>query len=495
MTERSRPTVYPVVLSGGSGTRLWPLSRQMYPKQFLRLAEDQELTFLQASCRRLADPARYRPVTVVGNVDHRFLVSEQLAEASLVARRILLEPVARNTGPAIAAAALEIGANDPDAVLVVMPSDHVIADEVAFAGAVDRAVASARTGRIVLFGIRPERPETGYGYIEAGMALAGEETGLPRTYAAYAPYDVVSFREKPDAETARRFVSEGRFFWNSGIFVFRASDFLAELMLHAPEVVEAARRALEAARQEEKYLHLDPVAFASAPSISVDYCLLEHTLGTVVIPVDVGWSDVGAWSAVWDIGRRDDHGNVVNGTAFLEDAENCYVHSETAIVAAVGVRDLVIVDTPDAILVTDRSRSQDVSRIVKRIASSNRREHEQHLKAHRPWGFFQQISNGGRFQVKLLHVNPGGRLSMQMHHHRSEHWVVVKGTARVTCGDSVRLVRENESVYINATEWHRLENPGKVPLELIEVQIGSYLGEDDIIRGDDVYNRTPEETK
>jgi mannose-1-phosphate guanylyltransferase/mannose-6-phosphate isomerase len=477
--------IHPVVLSGGSGTRLWPLSRAMYPKQFIRFLPDQDASFLMAALRRLGTDAGFPPPIVVCNNDHRFLVKQEAEAAGVAPGAIVLEPVARNTAPAVAVAALMVEREEAAGILAVMPSDHVIKDEAAFAVAARQAGEVAETGRLVLFGIKPNGPHTGYGYIRRGAPLPG----FPGAFA------VEGFTEKPDKATAQAYLDAGTYSWNSGIFVFRARTYLEELQRFAPAVLEAARQALEAASEDLGFLRLDAEAFAKATSISIDYAVMERTDRAVVLPIDVGWSDVGSWAALWELSARDPSGNAVRGEAILEDTSNCYVHSETAVVSTIGVKDLVIVDTPDALLVADRSRAQDVSGLVETLRRQNRREHAQHLRSYRPWGYFDSLNVGPRFQVKLLHVNPGAKLSMQMHHHRSEHWVVVHGTAKVSIGGEEKLVRENESVYITATQWHRLENPGRTPLELIEVQIGTYLGEDDIIRADDVYHRRPDETR
>ncbi len=370
--------------------------------------------------------------------------------------------------------------------MVVMPSDHVITDEAAFLDAVRRAQRVAASGRLVLFGITPREANTGYGYIRQGAALKGFEGEA---------FGVERFYEKPDAATAERYLQEGGYYWNSGIFVLHAQAFLDELGKLEPEILEAARRALDLAQPDLGCMRLDRDGFAQSPNISIDYAVMEKTALAAMLPLDVGWSDVGSWSSLWEVSPHDKDGNYVSGDAVTEDSSGLYVHSERSLVATIGVKDLVIVDTPDALLVADKSRAQDVSQIVKRLKASNRKEHEQHLRNHRPWGYFETLNIGPRFQVKLLHVKPGAKLSMQMHHHRSEHWIVVQGTAQVVIGDMEKLVRENESIYIFATQWHRLENPGKVPLEVIEVQIGTYLGEDDIVRTDDIYQRAPEETR
>ncbi len=477
--------IYPVILSGGSGTRLWPLSRAMYPKQFIRAFNDQGSSFLAATLQRLrADDGFARPIVVCNN-DHRFLVKEEAERAGVTPQAVVLEPVARNTAPAAAAAALLVAGQDPAGILVVMPSDHVIEDGSGFIAAVRQAASVAETGKLVLLGIEPDGPHTGYGYIRRGPALPGFATARV----------VEAFTEKPNEAVAAGYVNAGTYYWNSGIFIFRARAYLDELARLEPAILEAAKQALADAKEDLGFLRLDAQAFARAPSISIDYAVMERTGAAAVVPVDIGWSDVGSWSSLWETAAHDAAGNAVRGEAILEDTSNCYVRSEAGLVAAIGVKDLVIVDTPDALLVADRARAQDVSTIVARLKLANRKEHAQHLRNYRPWGYFDLLSVGPRFQVKLLHVNPGGKLSMQMHHHRSEHWVVVRGTAKITIGGEEKLVGENESVYIVATRWHRLENPGKTPLELIEVQIGGYLGEDDIIRSADVYNRGSEETK
>jgi len=479
------PTIHPVILSGGSGTRLWPLSRAMYPKQFIRFSEAQPASFLAATLQRFPESAGFAAPVVVCNNDHRFLVSDEAERMGIRPRAILLEPVARNTAPAIAAAAVLIEREDPAGVLVVMPSDHVIQDGEAFSAAVRRAADVAAAGKLVLFGIKPGSPHTGYGYIRRGTPLAGFED----------VYSVAAFTEKPDSSTAERYLAGGEHLWNSGIFVLGARAFLDELERLAPDVAAAARRSVAEASEDLGFIRLGQKAFAASPSISVDYAVMERTSAAAVLPIDVGWSDVGSWSSLWELSERDAQGNAVHGDAVLEGTSNTYIHSSHSLVATLGVKDLIIVDTPDALLVADRNRAQDVSGVVAKLRQARRKEQETQVRNYRPWGFFETLNIGPRFQVKLLHVKPGGKLSMQMHHHRSEHWVVVHGTAKVTIGDEEKLVHENQSVYITATQWHRLENPGRTALEIIEVQLGSYLGEDDIVRADDVYNRAPEETK
>ena len=477
--------LYPVILSGGSGTRLWPLSRAMYPKQFIRFHDQQGTSFLGATLARLPHDQGFNAPILLCNNDHRFLVREELERAGVEAKAIILEPVARNTAPAIAVAALRALAENPDAILAVMPSDHVVRDEAGFIAAVQAAAKVAGTGKLVLFGIKPDQPHTGYGYIRKGPPLKG----------AAGAFGVEAFVEKPNAATAKSYLKDGTYYWNSGIFVLNARVLIDEMTRLNPEIVVAATAALANAKPDLGFTRLDGEAFAAAPNISIDYAVMEKTREAAMLPIDVGWNDVGSWSSLWDIAPHDDAGNFVQGEAVLTDTRGSYIHSGKALVATIGVENLVIVDTPDALLVADRARAQDVSKLVATLRATGRREHEQHLRNLRPWGYFETLSLADRFQVKLLHVKPGAKLSMQMHHHRSEHWVVVQGTARVMIDGREQLVRENESVYIQATQWHRLENPGKVGLELIEVQLGSYLGEDDILRADDVYNRGPEETK
>ena len=478
--------LHPVILCGGSGTRLWPVSRSMYPKQFIRIDGPASSSFLQSAIRRLPPSAGFEPPTLVCNNDHRFLVADEVLSVGAVARQILLEPMARNTAAAIAAAAHSCLACDADAVLIVMPSDHVIHDEAAFITAARQAAEVARTGALVLFGIAPDSPHTGYGYIRRGRSLGEAASGV---------FQVEAFVEKPDEAKARAYLEDGNYFWNSGIFVLHAQTYLAELERFEPKIAKAVAAAFARAENDLDFVRLDKEAFQQSPSISVDYAVMERTKSAAMLPIDVGWSDVGSWSSLWELGKRDANGNVSVGATIMEDTRNSYVHSERAMVTTLGVENLVIVETPDAILVADKSRAQDVGMVVARLKDSNRTEHAQHIRNHRPWGYFETLNVGPRFQVKRLHVKPGGKLSLQMHHHRSEHWIVVHGTAKVTIGDSEKLVRENESVYIFATQWHRLENPGKVPLEIIEIQIGTYVGEDDIVRSDDIYRRAADETK
>jgi len=454
----------------------------MFPKQFIAFDGDHGSLLGQTLKRLKGDFAL--PI-VVCSVDHRFLVREELLRAGLEPAAILLEPTPRNTAAAVAVAALTAVRKDPNAVIAVMPSDHIVKDGAAFVRSIGRAAIIALTGRLVLLGIPPTAPNTGYGYIRRGEVIDGD-------IGAFA---VSQFAEKPDLDTAKQYISDGSYLWNSGVVVLGARAFLSELARYAPQVLTAARGAVANAIDDLGFARLDLESFSRAPNISIDRAVMEKTKLAAVIAIDVGWSDVGTWSSLWDSASKDDKGNVVYGDAILADTTNCIVHSDRSFVATIGLNRLIIVNTADALLVADQGRSQEVSEIAKRLQELGRKERDQHTRSYRPWGFFEHLGAGSRFQVKLLNVKPGGRLSMQMHHHRSEHWVVVRGTAKVTVGETERLVQENESVYITATHWHRLENPGKVPLELIEVQIGSYLGEDDIIRGDDIYSRGPDETR
>ena len=467
----------PVVLSGGSGSRLWPLSRAMRPKQFLGVTEDASL--FQLTLKRLqgitADAMR--PI-VVANNDHRFLVGEQCREAGVEPHSIVLEPVARNTAPAIAAAALAAQAGGADPVLLVLPSDHVFADVPAFHHAVRVGLKAAEGGALVTFGIVPTHPETGYGYVKASQSLD-----------ANAAVPVQQFVEKPDLATAQAYLKDGSYTWNSGMFMFKASVFLQELAHADANMHQACQAAWEQAQKDLEFVRLDKAAFASSPSNSVDYAVMEKTQHAVVVPLDAGWNDVGAWSAVWHVLPQDAQGNAQRGDVMLEGTTGSYVHADSRLVALIGVKDLVVVETSDAVLVVHKDKTQDVKKVVDQLKANKRPETEQHREVFRPWGSYDSVDQGGRFQVKRIKVNPGAKLSLQMHHHRAEHWVVVTGTAKVRLGDEYRLVTENESVYIPVGTVHSLENPGKVPLHLIEVQSGSYLGEDDIVRMEDLYGR------
>jgi len=478
--------IVPVVLSGGSGSRLWPLSREMYPKQFLSLVNDK--TMLQNTLTRLSGVSGLAAPMVVCNENHRFIVADQLGAIGQSPSAILLEPIGRNTAPAVAVAALQAMAEGHDPVLLVLPADHVIRDKEKLCCAAEAGKAFAREGKLITFGIVPEGPETGYGYIKRGVALNGEGEGT----VAYA---VDRFEEKPDLATARSYVDSGSYYWNSGMFMFLASRYIEELERFAPAMLTACRKALFAARRNDEAVHLDRDAFAACPGDSIDYAVMEKTDDALVLPLDAGWSDVGSWSALWDVGQRDAEGNVLFGDVLQKDTENAYLHAESRMVAAVGVDNLVVVETADAVLVCSKDRVQDVKSIVDELRRNKRDEAVLHRRVYRPWGGYECIDREERFQVKRITVNPGASLSSQMHHHRAEHWIVVKGTAKITHGSETLILTENQSTYIPLGVVHRLENPGKIPLELIEVQSGSYLGEDDIVRFDDVYGRTTTSVK
>lgn len=469
--------IVPVILSGGSGTRLWPVSRESFPKQLWPLVSDR--TMIQETALRAFGPG-FAPPIVVCNQEHRFLIAEQLREAGITGARILLEPVGRNSAPAIAAAAVLVAEEDPDAILWMMAADASIADLPALHTALTSAAAAAVAGRIVTFGMRPTGPETGYGYIETGRPLDEAE----------GAFTVARFIEKPDAATAARLITDGRHLWNSGMFVFTAQTLLREMDLHAPDVLPAVRQAVAKRQVDLDFIRLDVDAFTACPSISLDYAVAERTREAAVVPAAIGWSDVGSWGALWELGAKDDRGNVVLGDAVLEDASGCYVRSEGRLSAVIGLKDVALVVTGDAVLAMPRDRAQDVKKIVDRLRADGRPEATEHNRTYRPWGFYESLIQGDRFQVKRIVVQPGRQLSLQSHFHRAEHWVVVNGTARVTRDKETMILRENESVYLPLGCVHRLENPGKIPLTLIEVQAGGYLGEDDIVRYEDTYGRT-----
>ncbi|WP_240098606.1 mannose-1-phosphate guanylyltransferase/mannose-6-phosphate isomerase [Thermomonas flagellata] len=463
----------PVILSGGSGTRLWPLSRDAYPKQFLPLVGEDSM--LQATWRRVAPLAAAAPIVVAGE-EHRFMVAEQLREAGASAATILLEPVARNTAPAIAVAALEALRGGEDPLLLVLPSDHVIADPAGFRAAVQEAAPAARDGQLVTFGIVPDAPETGYGYIQAAP---GQGVRAVRRFV-----------EKPDAATAAAYLAAGDHYWNSGMFLLRASVYLEELARLQPAMLEACRHAHAQARRDPDFVRLDAQAFAACPADSIDYAVMEHTARAAVLPLEVGWNDVGSWAALWQVAEQDGDGNAHRGDVLALDCRDTLAWADGGrLVALLGLQDVVVVDTADAVLVARKDAVQDVRRLVAALKAQGRPEVQLHRRVYRPWGSYEAIDAGPRFQVKRITVKPGAALSLQMHHHRAEHWVVVRGTARVTRGEEVILLGENQSTYIPLGVRHRLENPGKLPLELIEVQSGGYLGEDDIVRFEDAYGR------
>ena len=466
----------PLILSGGSGTRLWPVSRRNLPKQFLALAGKGTL-FQQTLARTVQLPQVAAPI-VVASEDHRFLAADQLLEAGIDDATIVLEPLARNTAPAIALGALQALQRDPDAILLVLPADHLVGDTAAFVQAVERALPLARKDWLVTFGIRPDRPETGFGYIRRAEAI--DDHG----------YRVEQFVEKPDLATAESYLADGGYDWNSGMFLFKAARYLEELAAHAPAMLAAVREAHAKASVDLDFVRIDRDAFAPVPDDSIDYAVMEKTRRAAVIPVSCAWSDIGSWSALWLTGDKDADGNLREGDTMAVDTRNSLLRShERHLLATVGVDDLIVVTTPDATLVAHRDAAQDVKKIVEQLKAAGRSEHSLHRVVHRPWGNYDSLEAGERFQVKRIQVKPGASLSLQKHHHRAEHWIVVSGTAEVTCDDKVFLLGENQSTYIPLGSKHRLRNPGKVTLELIEVQSGSYLGEDDIVRYDDVYGR------
>lgn len=480
MTER----VLPVILCGGSGSRLWPLSRAGFPKQFLCLTGAESL--FQQAAKRLADLGSFgdvvaKPIIVTGE-EHRFLAAQQLREVGIEMSAALLEPVGRNTAPALTLAALAASADGLDPVMVVTPADQTVTNTAAFSQAITAAIQDAHGGSIVILGITPTSPETGYGYIQAGES------------SELALMPVRRFVEKPDSETAKQYLSEGGYYWNAGMFVLRASVWLSALTTFRPDILRATKAAWDARTQDNAFIRPGVAEFCSIPSESIDYAVMERCPGSKLpikmVPLDAGWSDLGAWDAVWNLLAKDQHGNAHQGDVLSIGSRNTLVHASSRLVSLVGVEDLIVIETPDAVLVTHKNRSQDVRHIVAQLQTSKRDEHTLHRKVHRPWGWFDSVDEGGRFKVKRIQVRPGASLSLQKHHHRAEHWVVVEGTAEITCGEKKLLLTENQSTYIPLGEVHRLANPGTIPLEIIEVQSGAYLGEDDIVRFEDSYGRT-----
>ena len=469
--------IHPVVLSGGSGSRLWPLSREHYPKQLLPLIGDH--TMIQDTALRVAGDSRFADPIVVCGHEHRFLIAQQLQEVGLKPGAIVLEPFGRDTAAAAAVAAIVVADKQPDGLVLLMPADHRIADPSGFKEAVNSAAEAALAGAIVTFGVVPKRPETGYGYIKRGDAL-------PDHASVYA---VDAFVEKPQREAAERMVAGGKHLWNSGMFLFAASTLISELEIHTPDILSACRNAVSSGSVDLDFFRLDPSAFAKSPATSLDYAVMERTERAAVLPVDIGWTDVGSWTVLWELAEQDEAGNAAIGNVMLQGTRNTYARSEGLLTAVIGLDDLLVVTVDDAVLVCAKDRAQDVKAIVERLKAEHRPEARTHARVYRPWGFYQSLHMGDRFQVKRLTVNPGARLSLQQHYHRAEHWVVVNGTALVTRDGEDVLVRENESIYLPLGTVHRVSNPGRVPLNLIEVQSGAYLGEDDIVRFEDDYAR------
>ncbi|MDY0973018.1 mannose-1-phosphate guanyltransferase [Siccibacter turicensis] len=479
----SQSQLYPVIMAGGSGSRLWPLSRVLYPKQFLCLKG--ELTMLQATICRLNGVQCESPV-VICNEQHRFIVAEQLRQLNKLTENIILEPAGRNTAPAIALAALAAVRNSPDndPLMLVLAADHVIQNEEAFRDAVRAATPFAESGKLVTFGIVPDLPETGYGYIRRG------EVSNPGTADVDAvAFSVAQFVEKPNLDTAQAYVASGEYYWNSGMFLFRAGRYLEELGKYRPDILEACERAMSTVDPDLDFIRVDEEAFLACPEESIDYAVMEKTADAVVVPMDAGWSDVGSWSSLWEISPRTPEGNVHHGDVISHKTENSYIYAESGLVTTVGVKDLVVVQTKDAVLIADRNHVQDVKKVVEQIKADGRHEHHIHREVYRPWGKYDSIDAGDRYQVKRITVKPGEGLSLQMHHHRAEHWIVVAGTAKVTINEEIKLLGENESIYIPLGATHCLENPGKIALDLIEVRSGSYLEEDDVVRFADRYGR------
>ncbi len=467
----------PVVIAGGVGSRLWPMSRAQLPKQFIDFPGQQGSLF-QATLKRLEGLSDLQCPVVVCNKDHRFLVAEQLRQLGKAENTIMLEPFGRNTAPAVALAAMQVAAQNPEAVLLILPSDHLIDDKQVFHAAVKKAYELARSGALATFGIVPDVPETGYGYIERGAAADIEGAFL-----------VSSFQEKPDAATARKYLDAGSYLWNSGMFLFAAANYLAELEQYAPQMFAACQKAFAAIVADSKFLTITAQSFESCPSDSIDYAVMEHTENAVVVPLDAGWNDLGAWDALWDVQTKDDQGNVCLGDVLTAGVSDSYIQAGSRLVAAVGIEDAVVVETADAVLVAKRHQVQAVKEIVKQLESAEREEATNHTLVYRPWGSYQSLAKGDGYQVKHIVVNPGASLSLQMHHHRAEHWTVIKGAGMITCDEKEFMLHPNESTFIPLGSKHRLANPGEAPVEIIEVQVGEYLGEDDIVRFEDRYGR------
>ncbi|MBF7692800.1 mannose-1-phosphate guanylyltransferase/mannose-6-phosphate isomerase [Acinetobacter pollinis] len=465
--------IVPVIMAGGSGTRLWPLSRAQHPKQFLKLSPD-GYTLLQATLLRLKNLSCEEPILIC-NEEHRFLAAEQMREIGISAK-IILEPEGKNTAPAVALAAAYQNKKDKDSILLVLAADHVIQNQTAFEQGIHQAIELTNDNKLVTFGIVPTHAETGYGYIEKGTeVLSG--------------YSVKKFVEKPSLDVAEQYLASGLFLWNSGMFMFKTGIFLEQLSQHAHDIYETCEKSIEDTTLDLDFIRINAEIFSQCHSDSIDYAVMEKTQDAVVIPLDAAWSDVGSWSALWDIQNKDEHGNVLHGDVISIDSKNSYCHSNNKLVSLLGVENIIVIETKDAVLVADKSKVQDIKKIVESLKKENRTEHFNHREVYRPWGKYDSIDHSSRYQVKRITVKPGEKLSIQMHHHRSEHWIVVSGTAKIHKGKESFLLTENQSTYIPLGEIHALENPGKLPLELIEVQSGSYLGEDDIVRFEDIYGR------
>jgi mannose-1-phosphate guanylyltransferase/mannose-6-phosphate isomerase len=477
--------IIPVIMAGGSGTRLWPLSRQLYPKQLMRLVDQH--TMLQNTALRMMDLDDVSNPIVICNNDHRFMVAEQFREINIAPASIVLEPVARNTAPAIIVAALMAVLDHEDPVMVVLPADHYINDTPSFHLALKNGLHFARLGKLITFGIVPDAPLTGYGYIRKGERISGARDEIPVNGQEVA--EIREFVEKPDKETAETYVNSGNYFWNSGIFMFRASDVLSECRTYVPDMVSACEKALQSGKSDLDFFRLDREAFEACPSDSIDYAVMEKTSRGAVVPFESGWNDVGSWEALWQIGKKNNHDNVIKGDVLVHNVNNSYLHATGRMIAAVGLKDHIVVETADAVLISPRDQVQDVKQLVDQLKQMERGEALTHKKEYRPWGLYEEIARSERFQVKRVTVKPGAVLSLQKHFHRAEHWVVVSGTAYVTRGNEEFELKEDQSTYIPLGIEHRLENREKVPLEIIEVHSGNYFGEDDIIRLDDAYGR------
>lgn len=480
----SNKKIIPVILSGGMGTRLWPMSRKSYPKQFLNLSSNKSL--IQETVERVQSKELFEDPIVVSNIEHRFLIAEQLENCGVKSPTIILEPCGRNTAPALALAAHYIKKHHEDALMLVLPSDHIIKDNAAFLDGVRRAQEAAEQGKLVTFGIKPEYAETGYGYIEYGNAINEEQQS----------YNVANFVEKPDTATAEAYVASGKFAWNSGMFLFPVEQYLNELSALQSEINTVCAKAINTRIEESDFIRLDEKTFAACPSVSVDYAVMEHTKDAATVTLDCGWSDAGSWDSLWRIADKDANGNVIKGKSYNIDSKDCYISCEDGpIVTTVGVTDLAIISTKDSVLVLNKEKAQDIKKLVDTIKQDNTALVESHRRVYRPWGFYDSIDNGTRHQVKRINVKSGAKLSLQMHYHRAEHWIIVRGTARVVCGENEQILTENQSVYIPCGVTHRIENPGKIDLDIIEVQSGTYLGEDDIVRFEDQYGRDADKSK